>query len=83
MPELGAIEVLLAVAHAGSFNAAVAEHLFAGGLAQTRYVAAQGQATGADGRVHCSIDGDGGVWIAGRTVTIARDAALNPEMTES
>lgn len=60
----------------GSLNAAVAQHLFAGGLATGSYVAAQGRCTGADGRVHCSIDGEGQVWIAGRTDTIAAGAAL-------
>lgn len=60
----------------GSLNAAIAQHLFAGGLASGSYVAAQGRCTGADGRVHCSIDSDGQVWIAGRTDTIAADAGL-------
>jgi PhzF family phenazine biosynthesis protein len=60
----------------GSLNAAVAQHLFADGLATGSYVAAQGRCTGADGRVHCSIDDQGEVWIAGRTDTIAAGAAL-------
>lgn len=60
----------------GSLNAAIAQHLFAGGLASGSYVAAQGQCTGADGRVHCSIDADGAIWIAGRTDTIATGATL-------
>lgn len=60
----------------GSLNAAVAQHLFADGLATGSYVAAQGRCTGADGRVHCSIDDEGQVWIAGRTDTIAAGAEL-------
>lgn len=60
----------------GSLNAAIAQHLFADGLASGSYIAAQGRCTGADGRVHCSIDGEGQVWIAGRTDTIATGAAL-------
>lgn len=60
----------------GSFNAGVACHLFAAGLARGSYVAGQGQRTGADGRVHCRIDEDGAVWIGGRVDTIAAGAAL-------
>jgi predicted PhzF superfamily epimerase YddE/YHI9 len=54
----------------------VAQHLFADGLATGSYIAAQGRCTGADGRVHCSIDDEGQVWIAGRTDTIAAGADL-------
>lgn len=60
----------------GSFNAGVACHLFATGLAQGGYVAGQGQRVGADGRVHCRIDERGEVWIGGRVDTIAAGAAL-------
>jgi PhzF family phenazine biosynthesis protein len=55
----------------GSFNAGLAMHLFANGHAQGSYIAAQGRKTGADGRVHCSIDGEGRVWIGGRVALIA------------
>lgn len=61
----------------GSLNAAVAQHLFAQGMASGSYIAAQGQRTGAQGRVHCSIDSAGDIWIAGRTDTIAADATLS------
>src|SRR6478735_5421381 len=54
----------------GSFNAGVALHLFATGLAKDRYVAAQGRQTGADGRIECVCDADGRVWIGGRCDTI-------------
>lgn len=60
----------------GSLNAATAQHLFASGLEQGRYTAAQGQMVGADGRVQCRIDADGSVWIGGRVDTIAAGAAL-------
>ena len=64
----------------GSFNAGVAIHLFASGLATGSYIAGQGQAVGADGRVHCRIDDGGQVWIGGRSITIARGASL-PALT--
>ena len=60
----------------GSFNAGAAMHLFAAGLAQGSYIAAQGRKVGADGRVHCSIDADGAVWIGGKVAAIARGAEL-------
>lgn len=60
----------------GSFNAGVAMHLFERGLATGSYVAAQGRKVGADGRVHCSIDADGAVWIGGRVAGIASGASL-------
>ncbi|MBD3730288.1 MAG: PhzF family phenazine biosynthesis protein [Sphingomonadales bacterium] len=60
----------------GSFNAGVAMHLFASGLNRGSYLAGQGQSIGADGRIHCSIDADGTVWIGGRCDTIARGASL-------
>lgn len=62
----------------GSFNAGVALHLFASGLAVGSYVAGQGQRTGADGRVHCSQDASGQVWIGGRCDMVAQGAALQP-----
>lgn len=60
----------------GSFNAGVAVHLFGNGLAKDSYSATQGRKVGADGHIHCSIDADGAVWIAGRVATIAAGAAL-------
>ena len=60
----------------GSLNAGVAMHLFASGLAQGSYIAAQGRKVGADGHVHCYADGDGAVWIGGRVETIAAGAEL-------
>jgi PhzF family phenazine biosynthesis protein len=60
----------------GSFNAGVALHLFANGLARRRYRAAQGRRTGADGLVECEQAADGRVWIGGRCATIADGADL-------
>jgi len=60
----------------GSFNAGVALHLFASGLAKGRYHAAQGRKTGADGLVACEQAADGRVWVGGRCATIAKDARL-------
>ncbi|MDG2003118.1 MAG: PhzF family phenazine biosynthesis protein [Novosphingobium sp.] len=60
----------------GSFNAGVAMHLFANGLAKDSYIAGQGQMVGADGRIHCSIDANGAVWIGGKVATIAAGGEL-------
>jgi len=60
----------------GSFNAGVAMHLFAAGLASGSYIAAQGRKTGADGWVHVTQEADGSVWIGGRCDTVARGARL-------
>ncbi len=60
----------------GSFNAGVAMHLFANGLEQGSYVAAQGRKTGADGRIMLKQDDDGSVWVGGRCATIARGGEL-------
>jgi len=62
----------------GSFNAGVAMHLFASGLAQGSYVAGQGQVTGADGQVLCEQDASGQVWIGGRCAMVAGEATLTP-----
>ncbi len=60
----------------GSFNAGVALHLFGSGLAEGRTIAAQGRATGADGRVVWERDTDGSVWIGGRCDTVSIGAEL-------
>lgn len=60
----------------GSFNAGVAMHLFANGLADRRFRAAQGRRTGADGLVECERSADGRVWIGGRCFTVAAGARL-------
>jgi PhzF family phenazine biosynthesis protein len=53
----------------GSLNASVAGWLLGTGRAAAPYVAAQGTALGRAGRVHISVDDDGGIWVAGGTVT--------------
>ena len=60
----------------GSLNAATAQYLFANGLAQGRYQAGQGRKVGADGRIECSIDADGQVWVGGRCAMIAKGGGL-------
>lgn len=60
----------------GSLNAAVAQYLFAGGLAEGSYVAAQGRKVGADGLVYCAQDAAGDVWIAGRVETVSSGGVL-------
>lgn len=62
----------------GSLNAAVAQYLFASGLADGSYVAAQGRKVGADGLVYCSQDHAGDVWIAGHVETVSTGGALFP-----
>lgn len=53
----------------GSLNAGLAHWLMATGQAPTSYVAAQGRAVGADGRVHVQRRADG-LWIGGRVVEV-------------
>jgi PhzF family phenazine biosynthesis protein len=61
----------------GSFNAGLAMHLFASGLATGSYIAAQGRQTGAEGRVELAQEADGSVWVAGRCDMIAGGADLS------
>jgi PhzF family phenazine biosynthesis protein len=60
----------------GSLNAAAAQYLFSTGLAHHRYIAAQGRKIGADGHILCVQEGDGAVWVAGRTATVSSSGAL-------
>ena len=60
----------------GSFNAGVAVHLFAEGLADGSYTAGQGQKVGANGLVHCSQAEDDTVWTGGACRMISRGGAL-------
>lgn len=53
----------------GSLNASVAQWLFASGVAQADYIAAQGTQLGRKGRVHAARDAAGEVWIGGETRT--------------
>jgi PhzF family phenazine biosynthesis protein len=52
----------------GSFNASLAQWLIAEGHLPDRYIAAQGQVMGRDGRVHVMRDSDGQVWVGGDSV---------------
>ncbi len=54
----------------GSLNASVGQWLFASGRAHDRYVAAQGSCIGRDGRIDVVQDGNGQVWVGGRTTTM-------------
>lgn len=60
----------------GSLNAAVAQYLFAQGLAHGSYVAAQGRKVGANGLVHCSQQAGGEVWVAGQVTMVSRGGTL-------
>ncbi|GGM70482.1 phenazine biosynthesis protein PhzF [Lentzea pudingi] len=51
----------------GSLNASIAQWLIPAGIAQPRYVAAQGTALGRKGRVHLVQDG-GEIWVGGNSV---------------
>ena len=54
----------------GSLNASVGQWLFESGRASESYVAAQGARLGRTGRVHLARDGNGTVWVGGRTATL-------------
>jgi len=54
----------------GSLNASVAQWLFASGRARNRYIAAQGTCIGYTGRVELTIDGNGQVWVGGKTLVL-------------
>lgn len=56
----------------GSLNASVARWLTDSGTVDFPYTARQGGAVGRDGRIHVSLDSEGSVWVAGRTVTCVR-----------
>lgn len=60
----------------GSFNAGVAMHLFANGLASGSYTAAQGRKTGVDGRIACRQEADGSVWIGGQVRMVVSGGRL-------
>ncbi|HWP63176.1 MAG TPA: PhzF family phenazine biosynthesis protein [Candidatus Binatia bacterium] len=54
----------------GSLNASVAQWLLASGRARAPYVASQGARLGRSGRIRIDQDGDGTVWVGGRTTTL-------------
>lgn len=60
----------------GSFNAGVAVHLFANGLAEKSYTAGQGRKIGANGLVQCEQDANGDVWIGGKCQIVSGGGQL-------
>jgi PhzF family phenazine biosynthesis protein len=58
----------------GSLNASVAQWLLADGRLAAPYLAHQGTAIGREGRIHVS-EGDGEIWIGGRTETVIAGSA--------
>jgi PhzF family phenazine biosynthesis protein len=62
----------------GSLNASVAQWLLGDGRLEAPYVATQGGAIGRAGRIHVSQDGDGTIWVGGRTETVIAGEVVNP-----
>jgi PhzF family phenazine biosynthesis protein len=60
----------------GSLNAALAQWLLASGKVTAPYTASQGTVLGRRGRVHVTVDADGGVWIGGGTHTLISGSVL-------
>ena len=60
----------------GSFNASAAQWLLESGRAKSPYVAAQGTRLDRTGRIAIDRDGDGTVWIGGRTETLFSGTTL-------
>ena len=61
----------------GSLNASLAQWLLGSGRLEAPYLAHQGTAIDRAGRIHVSRDGDGAIWIGGRTeAVISGTAAL-------
>jgi PhzF family phenazine biosynthesis protein len=54
----------------GSLNASVAQWLLGSGRLTAPYVASQGSAIGRAGRIEISQDGDGTIWVGGRSETV-------------
>jgi hypothetical protein len=52
-----------------SLNASLAQWLFAAGLTESSYVAAQGTCLGRKGRIYLTRDDAGQVWVGGETRT--------------
>jgi PhzF family phenazine biosynthesis protein len=61
----------------GSLNAALGQWLIAKGHAPAKYQAGQGTKLGRQGRIHIERDGEGQVWVGGRSITcMMGDVAL-------
>ena len=59
----------------GSLNASVAQWLLGNGRLTAPYVAHQGGAIGRAGRIHVSDDGEGTIWVGGRSETVVGGTA--------
>ncbi len=55
----------------GSLNASLAQWLFATGVAEKDYIAAQGTRLGRQGRIYINRDDSGEIWVGGKTHIIA------------
>jgi PhzF family phenazine biosynthesis protein len=53
----------------GSLNASMAQWLFAAGVVEDNYIAAQGARRGRHGRIHLTRDAAGQIWVGGKTHT--------------
>jgi len=54
----------------GSLNASLAQWLFAAGVVEKPYIAAQGTRLGRKGRIHVARDAAGQIWVGGETRTL-------------
>lgn len=59
----------------GSLNASVAQWLLGNGRLEAPYLATQGSAIGRAGRIHVSEDGEGTIWVGGRSETLVDGTA--------
>jgi PhzF family phenazine biosynthesis protein len=62
----------------GSLNASVAQWLLADGRLTTPFLARQGTAIGREGRIHVT-QGEGDVWVGGRTETVIAGELASPQ----
>jgi PhzF family phenazine biosynthesis protein len=62
----------------GSLNASVAQWLLADGRLTTPFIAHQGTAIGREGRIHVT-QGEGDVWVGGRTETVIAGELASPQ----
>ncbi|KAI5930741.1 Cilia- and flagella-associated protein 47 [Manis javanica] len=56
----------------GSLNASLAQWLFATGVMDSDYIAAQGRCLGRDGRIFLTRDGTGQVWVSGTAAPMSK-----------
>jgi len=63
----------------GSLNASVAQWLLGSSRLTAPYVATQGTAIGRAGRIEISRDGEGAIWVGGRTETVIAGELERPQ----